>query len=582
MIRSITCDQKSFETVHFTPGFNVVLADRTQESTRKDSRNGLGKSTLIEIIHFGLGSELRKGESVLVEPLKGWTFTIELELNKSIVTVSRNTATPKTVTLEGHFGDWPIKPKHDKKQNLHSLSLKEWTAVLGYFMFRVPVEGFPYGYAPRFRSLIPYFVRRGRDAFSIAFEHHRKQLEWDKQINNAFLLDLAWEDASEWQRLRDTKKHLDNLRSASKAGIFREFFGSLGELEAEKIRLETTIEQNRIGLDTFNVHPQYRELDQEALRLTQEIHALSNRRFQDERRLAYYEASLTEEQEPDASSVMQLYQEAGVALPGTVTRRLEEVQNFHQMVIENRKAFLAQEMEVLRRSIAATDNEMRGKGDARAKLMTILKTHGPWEEYSQLQQRHSEAVGRLQVLIDQIERIKTFEEGRSALRIETEMLRTKARQDYAARSSQRQRAVQIFNANSEFLYEAPGNLVIDVTDSGYKFNIEIQRSGSGGVGNMKVFCYDLLLAELWSQKPQSPGFLIHDSTIFDGVDERQRANSLILAARKSQECGFQYICTMNTDAIPWQELGGELSLQQFVRLTLTDQTVDGSLLGIRF
>ena len=216
-------------------------------------RNGLGKSTLIEIIHFGFGSDPRQGESVLVDPLKGWTFTIELELNHSIVAVSRNTAAPKTVRLEGHFEDWPIKPKHDKKQNLKTLSIKDWTAVLGYFMFGIPVEGFPDSYSPTFRSLLPYFVRRGRDAFSIAFEHHRKQHEWDKQTNNAFLLDLAWEDASEWQRLRDRKKHLDNIRLASKAGILREIFGSPGELEAEKVRLETTIAQNQRGLDGHEV-----------------------------------------------------------------------------------------------------------------------------------------------------------------------------------------------------------------------------------------------------------------------------------------------------------------------------------------
>ncbi len=393
---------------------------------------------------------------------------------------------------------------------------------------------------------------------------------------------LAWEDASEWQRLRDTKKHLDNLRSASKAGVFREIFGSPGELEAEKIRLEATINQNQKGLDTFNVHPQYRELDQDASRLTLEIHALTNQRFQAERRLAYYNASLSEEQEPDAATVTQLYQEAGVALPGAVARRLEDVQKFHLQVVENRKAFLAQEIEALRRSIASIDDDMRGKLEARASLMMILKTHGPWEEYSQLQQRQSEAIGRLQVLREQIERIKAFEEGRSALRIEIEMLRTKARQDYTARSAQRQRAVQLFNANSEFLYEAPGNLVIDVTDAGYKFNVEIQRSGSGGVGNMKVFCYDLTLAELWSKKAHSPGFLVHDSTIFDGVDERQRANALILASQKADACGFQYICTINTDALPIEELGDTFPLQSFVRLTLTDQTADGSLLGIRF
>ncbi|GAG42014.1 unnamed protein product, partial [marine sediment metagenome] len=33
MIHSVRCDKKSFKTVEFTPGFNVVLADRTKEST---------------------------------------------------------------------------------------------------------------------------------------------------------------------------------------------------------------------------------------------------------------------------------------------------------------------------------------------------------------------------------------------------------------------------------------------------------------------------------------------------------------------------------------------------------------------
>ncbi len=582
MIRSISADQKSFRTVHLKPGFNIILADRTKESTKKDSRNGLGKSTLNDIIHFCLGSDPRQGESVLVEPLKGWTFSVELELGGSIVLVSRNTSTSKIVRLEGHFEKWPIKPRLDKKSNVYTLTIKDWTAVLGFFMFGVPVEGFPVTYAPKFRSLIAYFVRKGRDAFSIAFEHYRKQLEWDKQVNNAFLLDLAWEDASDWQRLRDRKSHLDNLRSALKAGVFQTIFGSPGELEAEKIRLEIVVKQNQRGLDTFNVHPQYRELDQEASLLTQQIHALSNQRFQVERRLSYYTESLLDEQEPNAESVTSLYQEAGVVLSSAVTKRLEDVQRFHQQVIENRKAFLSQEMKSFRREIISLDTEMERKVEARASLMMVIRTHGPWEEYSKLQQRQSESIARLQSLGEQLERIKAFEEGRSALRIESEILRTKARQDYASRSIQRQRAVQMFNENSEFLYEAPGNLVIDITDSGYKFNIEIQRSGSGGVGNMKVFCYDLMLTELWSEKPHSPGFLIHDSMLFDGVDERQRALALMLANRKSSACGFQYLCTMNTDDLPLTELGPDFPLQSFVRLTLTDEKVEGSLLGIRY
>lgn len=56
-----------------------------------------------------------------------------------------------------------------------------------------------------------------------------------------------------------------------------------------------------------------------------------------------------------------------------------------------------------------------------------------------------------------------------------------------------------------------------------------------------------MLAELWSTNKYSPGFLIHDSTIFDGVDERQRALALELAEKESRERRFQYICMLNSD-----------------------------------
>ena len=59
MIYSVRCDKPSFKSIKFNPGFNVILAERTKESTIKDSRNGLGKSTLIEIIHFCLGAKKR-------------------------------------------------------------------------------------------------------------------------------------------------------------------------------------------------------------------------------------------------------------------------------------------------------------------------------------------------------------------------------------------------------------------------------------------------------------------------------------------------------------------------------------------
>jgi len=60
MIKKIFANKESFKTVEFLPGFNLILAERTKNSTKTDSRNGLGKSTLIEIIHFALALKRKK------------------------------------------------------------------------------------------------------------------------------------------------------------------------------------------------------------------------------------------------------------------------------------------------------------------------------------------------------------------------------------------------------------------------------------------------------------------------------------------------------------------------------------------
>jgi uncharacterized protein YydD (DUF2326 family) len=105
---------------------------------------------------------------------------------------------------------------------------------------------------------------------------------------------------------------------------------------------------------------------------------------------------------------------------------------------------------------------------------------------------------------------------------------------------------------------ASGELVIDLDDTGFHFSVKIQGAGSRGVDNMKVFAFDLTLAELWAEHEVRPNLLFHDSELYDGVDERQIAAALRLAHDGAQAHGFQYFCSMNTDDLPPAALLGEL------------------------
>ena len=335
-------------------------------------------------------------------------------------------------------------------------------------------------------------------------------------------------------------------------------------------------------LRSFRVHPQYREIEQEASSITHRIHELSNKNVSDRRLLSHYEESLVEVEEVAPEAVSDLYKEAGVALPQSIVRRFEEVKIFHRRLIANRRGFLSEEMSRIDSAIRNREETIKTLSDRRAGLLVVLRESGALDEYTKLQRIHVETQASLKDVETRISNLKKFETGRSDHKISQERLHQKARRDYDERSAIRERAISLFNAHSEALYEAPGRLVIDVGQHGFTFDVEIERSGSQGIGNMKVFCYDLMLARRWAANPVHPGFLIHDSTLFADVDERQFARALVLAERTSREEGFQYVCTLNSDKLPTSELPDSFDIEKWVRLRLTDDRPEGSLLGFRF
>ena len=211
MITSIRCNMPTFKEVKFDRGFNVVLADRTKEATRRDSRNGLGKTTLIEIIHFCLGSQPRRNQGLSISRLKEWNFTLDMNINGRNLSVTRSTDRPSRISVGGDIED--IEGPRDLITGTVTLRINEWTSQLGELYFGLYNQKSNLKYNPTFRSLMSYFIRRGRDSYTSPFTHYRSQREWDKQVNNAFLLGLEWQNASRFQELKDEENTLNSLSS---------------------------------------------------------------------------------------------------------------------------------------------------------------------------------------------------------------------------------------------------------------------------------------------------------------------------------------------------------------------------------
>jgi uncharacterized protein YydD (DUF2326 family) len=580
MIIGIRSDHPSFKNVEFEKGFNVILANRTKSSTDKDSRNGLGKSTLLEIIHFCLGS---KNESLKIKELENWTFILDIILKGKTYTVSRNTKNFQKVKMEGDSSEWPIKPVYDETKKAYFMKINDWTNVLGYLIFNLPTELNEQKYTPTFRSLISYFVRRGVGSFQTPFKHYSQQKEWDIQVNNAYLLGLNWEFGAKFQNIKDKVNTLNELKKASEQGLLKGYVGSLGELEADRIRLEGEVQKLEQQLTSFKVHPQYYDIQKQADAITNEVHKLVNKNTLNKQILGKYEESFIEENDVSLDKVEKIYKDAGFIFDVSLKRNLQDVLSFHKEVVSNRRKYLQSEISRLKNEVGTQERQIESLSDKRAELLSILKTHGALEEYVKLQDRMNTLKQDLGNIKNKIDNTKKFDDGKSALKIEKEQLLQIARRDFDERKSLVEEAIQIFNEYSEYLYSEPGILSIDTRDTGFKFDIDIKRTRSQGIGYMKVFCYDLMLIRL-NSKRLNIKFLIHDSAIFDGVDERQIAKAMELAESESAKYGFQYICTINSDSVPYNDFSDNFrsKFDSYVRLELTDENEEGGLLGFRY
>jgi uncharacterized protein YydD (DUF2326 family) len=139
-----------------------------------------------------------------------------------------------------------------------------------------------------------------------------------------------------------------------------------------------------------------------------------------------------------------------------------------------------------------------------------------------------------------------------------------------------------FSEAFEALYGSEAFLLVDVGDAGYRFTVKVPREGSTGTGKVGIFAYDLAITETWAARQSGCGFLAHDSVLFDGVDERQTASAMALAAESAEKFGYQYLLTANSDDLTPEEMDRvRLDIPANLVIRLTDADESGGLLGVR-
>lgn len=582
MIRRVYSDLPTFKTLTFGEGLNVLLAEKSEGASQLQTRNRAGKSSMVELFHFLLGAKASKDSLFRNPALEPYMFGMEFELGGDFTRVERTGQKASPLRVAGTFDHWPVAPKKNK-DDICTISNDNWRRVLGSFM--LGLEDWEDSWTPTFRSGFSYFARRERSGgFQSPMQQSTKQHLADQQINISYLLGLDWSVPHTWQQLREREKSLKALKKSLKQGSFGQVVQKASTIKTKLVLARDKVTRLKRQVSSFKIIEEYHELEREASQLTQRLGVLADENTLDRRYIADLEHTTAEEIPPEPADLVHLYREVGIVLPDLVHKRFEEVRVFHESVVKNRGSYLRSELTAAEKRITDRDAEQQRLDSRRAQIMEILHSSGALEHFTALQGEVARTEAEVEVLRHKYEAAEALESGSIKLKVERGRLQERLHQDYSEQAEVVERAILTFQKISSSLYEESkaGSLTINPTDNGPEFVIEIQGSKSKGVNNMQIFCFDMMLALLSLERGRCPGFLIHDSHLFDGVDERQVGRALALGAELASEHGFQYIVTMNTDDIPAEVPSGFNVEDHALDVRLSDATEDGGLFGFRF
>ena len=586
MIHSVTAKKGTFSrVVPFFEGLNLVVAERSTEAADTDSRNGLGKTTLFQIIDYCLGSRPNDKNTLPVKWLPEWEFAVELDIRGQRVKVVRTADIPKDIMVIGDVSSWPIPPDFLPLAGVSVYTVDQWLSILGWALFDLPnvemnkTAELP---MPSARTLIHFFIRQ-----SFADPLLPIAVQKTEELAIAYLLGLNWEYVSRIGGVKKVEKEANTIKAAAKLDL-RKWQKTEKVLRAECNYLQSQMEEIKKHLADFNVLPGYAEIEERVNNLTVEIHGLKNKVVVEQSRLNAAKRQLDRANEA-LVPVEELYAECEFVFPDVVKQCIENVRKFHEAVTGNRRIILEREVRLLKKSIAAANERVLHLSKEKCSAMQILKTGGALEEYTKLNQRYADLARDLQSKLDCLQHLSEAQGCLDTLQDKKVEIANEARLEYEELRPIWDEAERYFDALAHEFYQTAGTLGIEMKAEkktwGFKFDPHIQSDGSMGIKKIKIFSFDMTLFHQQRVCQHPIDFLIHDSEVCDSTDPRQLAKAFLAADRISRELHGQYICAINSDKLDAEEFKAIMpreSSRGFTRLTLSDESDETKLLGISF
>ncbi|OJV54275.1 MAG: hypothetical protein BGO31_13070 [Bacteroidetes bacterium 43-16] len=567
---SLTSNQTSFKPVVFknAAGLNFIVAKQNQADKvdKKKTFNGVGKSLLIAIIHFCLGSN--KNES-FKKHLPGWEFTLRFKIGQTEYLISRVTDGQQKIRLDGE-----------------DIKLSELTSRLGDLLFEIPAD---IDYLS-FRSLLPFFIRPRRGSYVSFKDPNELRKDYQILMTNSFLLGLNVYLVKEKYRLRVERERIKALiKELSNDQLLKDFFSGSKDVSLATDDLTEKINRLESDLSQFDVAEDFYEIKNEADRLRRELEKTQNEIVLFQNQVQNIDESLKKTPDLKRESIERIYREASVSLSDSVTKKLEDLEAFYKHLSTSRQKRLVDQKEELNREINALVNKFQREKVQFDATLKYLDTHQALDVFVKLTNRLSDLKSEKDKLQRYDELLKQYQDQKIKLDRDfvDETGKTAAYLDVPEGVIKELR--DFFRELAKHFYpDSAAGITIKNNDGDnqvrYDFDAKIQADASDGINSVKIFCYDITL--LLRGAGHNVDMIFHDSRLIDGIDPRQVAVLFQVLQEYIVPSGRQYILTVNQNHL--DDVRPYLTPEEYQSIildnvchNLEDDSPESKLLGIQ-
>jgi uncharacterized protein YydD (DUF2326 family) len=559
----LSSDHASFKTVNFNPnGLTLIVGARSKKG---QTYNGVGKSLIVEILHFCLGA---KKNDEFEKKIPKWEFILEIEIAGERHSISRNTSKQKVVFLDN------VETK--------LAALNEWLEAR---LFGIP-EGVP---GLSHRALIPRFLRRGQKQYIDPREVDDFS-PYECLVRNAFLLGIDVQLVARKQALRAAITALQDLRKNFKNDpLLKEFYSGGKDADIQLSHIEKQLESLEQSRDGFIVAENYYELQKSADTLAADIESDKNEIFLAQSAIDNIARSMNEQPDLPLERIKALYGEMTAIFRADALKRLEDVADFHRRLLENRLARLSQEKLRILSAIATLEKRLQAKQSSLNDQLKVLGEATALDQYTAVVNQIAALTSDAQKLRD-YKAIQLEYSNRAADldgQLSEEVIHANT---YLEDTKQiRETNFAVFSRYVERFYpRAPAGITLHNDDGNnqtrFKLDVRVENDSSDGINEVRIFCYDLAILSL--RQGHKVDFLFHDSRLYANMDVRQRATLFRTAHEVTNKLGYQYIATLNPDTISGMDsefTSEEITsiIRENIVLELKDDSPAGKLLGVQ-